>query len=217
MLQAVFFDFDGTLANTEKLAIYATQQAFVAHGLPKPDAGAISHYQGVPIETSFMLLGADVLSVEALEALYETFREYYRRGESAETIQLFPGIQTLLADLHAQQIAVFLMTSKKSAVAQRNLALLGVDHYFTAIYGSDNSVAFKPDPAGLIAALAEQNLTAAQTAMVGDATFDIQAGNGAGMQTIAVTWGSHDVPTLQEAQPTHIAHDVTELRNFLQR
>ena len=40
--------------------------------------------------------------------------------------------------------------------------------------------------------------------MVGDATFDIDAGNAAGMTTIAVTWGAHTQETLKQSEPDYL-------------
>lgn len=202
--RAIFFDFDGTLANTEKLAVYATQAAFAQMGLPVPTAAAITQYQGIPIETSFPLLTQHPIDQTMLQQLFIAFRSAYQAGESAETIQAFAGIPELLAQLVAADQQLFLMTSKKSAVAQRNLAILSLEQFFTAIYGSDRVVAYKPAPGGLQQALAEYQLTAEQAVMVGDATFDIDAGNAAGMTTVAVTWGAHTPAQLVQSKPDYL-------------
>ena len=87
--RAVFFDFDGTLANTEKLAVYATQAAFAQMDFPIPTAADIIQYQGIPIETSFPLLAQDPMDQTTLQQLFTAFRSAYQAGESAETIQAF--------------------------------------------------------------------------------------------------------------------------------
>lgn len=217
MIQAIFFDFDGTLADTAKLAVVATQRAFVAAGLPEPKTADVLHYQGVPIETSFPLLGAADLTPVQLDALFAAFREEYRLGESPATIELFPGIAQVLHNLQLAGKDLFLLTSKKTVVAQRNLALLEVADYFTEIYGSDKVVAYKPNPAGLIDILEKRHIQPDQAAMVGDATFDIEAGNGAGVLSVAVTWGSHDLAKLTSAQPDVIVDDAAALEAALMK
>ncbi|WP_336206820.1 HAD family hydrolase, partial [Leuconostoc suionicum] len=82
--------------------------------------------------------------------------------------------------------------------AQRNLAILDINQYFSDINGSDRVVAFKPLPGGLLQAMREHNIDYRQAVMIGDATFDIDAGNAAGIDTIAVTWGSHDQAILEK-------------------
>lgn len=213
--QAIFFDFDGTIANTEKLAVYATQTAFAQQGLPVPAAEAIVGYQGVPIETSFPLLSDVTLDKAVLQTLFSTFRTAYQSGESAETIQAFSGMPELLAELAATGRQLFVMTSKRSAVAERNLAILAIGQYFTAIYGSDRVAAYKPAPDGLLQALADYQLSADTSVMVGDATFDIDAGNAAGMATVAVTWGSHAPEKLAQVQPNHLVNTRKALAEVL--
>ena len=214
---AIFFDFDGTIANTEKLSVLATQSAFAQQGLPVPSAAEIVMYQGVPIETSFPLLSANVLDESALQALFHAFRAAYAAGESTATIQAFSGIPELLSQLVDNKQQLFVMTSKKTAVAQRNLAILKLDQYFTAIYGSDRVVAYKPAPDGLLQALADYHLSANHAAMVGDATFDIDAGNAAGMTSVGVTWGSHEPAKLRQAQPDYLVSTRAALAEVLLR
>ena len=126
-LKAVFFDFDGTIANTEKLSVLATQQAFESVGLPIPVAQDIINYQGVPIETSFPKLSERQLSEEKLKKLFQLFRQAYQNNESEKNIKAYSGIPELLQQLVQQGIALFIMTSKKSAVAKRNLKLISCD------------------------------------------------------------------------------------------
>lgn len=215
--RAVFFDFDGNLANTEKLAVYATQAAFAQMGLPVPTAAAIIQYQGIPIETSFPLLAQHPMDQTMLQQLFTAFRSAYQAGESAETIQAFSGILELLTQLVGAGQQLFLMTSKKSAVAQWNLAILSLDKYFTAVYGSDRVVAYKPAPGGLQQALAEYQLSANEAVMVGDATFDIDAGNAAGMTTIAVTWGAHTREMLKQFEPDYLVATREALAEVLHK
>ncbi|MGR8830831.1 HAD family hydrolase [Leuconostoc citreum] len=214
-LKAVFFDFDGTIANTEKLSVLATQQAFESVGLPIPVAQDIINYQGVPIETSFPKLSERQLSEEKLKKLFQLFRQAYQNNESEKNIKAYSGIPELLQQLVQQGIALFIMTSKKSAVAKRNLKLISCDQYFTDIYGSDRVAAFKPNPEGLLQALSEHQLLANQAVMIGDATFDIDAGHAAHMKTIAVTWGSHHLATLEAAQPDSIVTTREALADVL--
>lgn len=215
MKKAAFFDFDGTLANTEKLSVLATQQAFKQANLPVPDAQDIVHYQGVPIETSFSKLGAKDLNSSELQILYTYFRAAYQNGESEDTITAFPGIVATLAQLQTAGVELFIMTSKKSAVAQRNLAILDINQYFSDIYGSDRVVAFKPLPGGLLQAMREHNIDYTQAVMIGDATFDIDAGNAAGIDTIAVTWGSHGQAILEKSQPNYLISDAKQLTEII--
>ena len=74
----ILFDFDGTLADSAQCSILATQAAFTAQHLPVPDAAAIVHSMGIPIETAFRSLGAAALDNAAYAALLADFRRHDR-------------------------------------------------------------------------------------------------------------------------------------------
>lgn len=50
----LYFDFDGTLANSKQCSIEATKEAFAQFGLSEPSDADIVHYMGIPIEKSFI-------------------------------------------------------------------------------------------------------------------------------------------------------------------
>jgi len=51
--------------------------------------------------------------------------------------------------------------------------------------------------------------------MVGDTTHDVTMATRAGVDSMAVTYGAHDVPTLESAEPTVLVSSVTEMRAWL--
>lgn len=53
MKKAAFFDFDGTLANTEKLSVLATQQAFKQANLPVPERKILSIIKAFQLKHHF--------------------------------------------------------------------------------------------------------------------------------------------------------------------
>lgn len=51
--------------------------------------------------------------------------------------------------------------------------------------------------------------------MVGDRHFDINGANGAGVDSVGVTYGYGSEEELREAGATYIAHSVDELRKII--
>ena len=206
----ILFDFDGTLADSAQCSILATQAAFTAQHLPAPDAAAIVHSMGIPIETAFRSLGAAALSDAAYAALLADFRRYYS-DYTADHVRLFPGISALLAKAQHKPLAI--VSSKRNARLRDNSTRLGIDGYIDVCIGSDQVTHYKPHPDSVHVALAALGYHGAPEAVitVGDATGDIRMGQAAGIRTCAVTWGAHDATTLAAARPDTLVHDVAAL------
>lgn len=128
------FDFDGTLADTKKCGEVATQSAFKACGLTEPSAQDISHYMGIPIEESFLKLADRPLDEATLAKLIDTFRHTYQSIEK-DYIYEFAGITEAITSLYNQGKKLFVVSSKKSDVLERNLSAIGLNHLITEAVG----------------------------------------------------------------------------------
>jgi pyrophosphatase PpaX len=69
------------------------------------------------------------------------------------------------------------------------LSYLPLERFFDVVVGSDDTDRHKPDPAPLEHALGLLGAGRDESVYVGDSPFDIRAAKGAGMHSIAVTWG----------------------------
>ncbi|GEK33015.1 HAD family hydrolase [Kurthia sibirica] len=214
-MHTYIFDFDGTLADSKQCSILATQQAFASLDLPIPSVESIEYYMGIPIERSFIQMATKSLDEEEFTQLLITFRMYYKQFEM-ESLTVFPQIPFVLEQLAQQNIRCFVLSSKKTNVLERNLQMLGIDHFFVAAIGSDQVAHYKPHPEGIQLLLNKYHIHAENALMIGDAIFDIQMGQAANIKTCAVTWGSHSSETLAAENPSvmiskpiellHIAH-----------
>ncbi|MFF5995091.1 HAD family hydrolase [Lysinibacillus sp. KU-BSD001] len=171
-MKAYIFDFDGTLADSAACALHATQVAFQQLSLPVPSEEQISYYMGIPIERSFKEMGAHHLSSHAFEQLLHTFRQMYGAIEDTY-LRLFPYVKEGLERLQAQEFLLFVVSSKKTNVLDRNLQTLGIRSYFKDIIGSNQVTQFKPHPQGIQQLLNRYELKANRCLMIGDAIFDI--------------------------------------------
>jgi pyrophosphatase PpaX len=87
---------------------------------------------------------------------------------------------------------------------------------FPVLYGGDDVERPKPDPQALVAALADLERRPAEPAvMIGDSAMDIAAGKAAGLDTIAVRWGSPDVEEVDALSPDYVVSTAAELRAAL--
>ncbi|MCW6682245.1 HAD family hydrolase [Aerococcaceae bacterium NML160702] len=208
-IRAFIFDFDGTIGDSSECGLRATQEAFAELGYGIPSRDQIEYYMGIPIEQSFKLMLPHEISDTDFNALLTFFREKYATYED-EYLSSFAHVADTLRQLKARGSQLFVLSSKKTDVLHRNVATLGLIDLFTEIVGSDKVTAYKPDPAGILYLMHKYQLNPQQTIMIGDATFDIQMGNRAPVQTCAVTWGAHSLELLQAERPTFIVNCATE-------
>jgi phosphoglycolate phosphatase len=202
----IIFDLDGTLIDSARCVIHATQAAFEQHELPVPSAEQIIGSMGLPIEQSFVRWsGQD----DATQLIAE-FRVIYIDC-SPRLIEVFPGLAEMLHQLHAAGNTLTIATSKKREVAEMNLRDCGLASYFARVVGSNDVQNYKPHPETAMKLLEEFEADPAETWVVGDSTFDLEMGRGAGCRTCAVTWGAHSGVDLAGAKPDAIVSMASEL------
>lgn len=209
-MQAFIFDFDGTIADSEKCSILATQSAFDKFGLPIPSEKQIAYYMGIPIEKSFKDMSEVQFTDERFDELLTLFRQEYKKFEN-EALSVFPGIPQTLLTLKQLNIKCFVVSSKKTDVLQRNLQALNIAEYFHDLIGSDKVSHYKPHPEGIFILRDQYHLDLPNCLMIGDAIFDIQMGKAASTKTCAVTWGSHSREKLLSENPNYCIDQVSEL------
>lgn len=217
LYNAVFFDFDGTLADTRQASVESTQAAFQHFGLTPPDRELVLRYMGIPIEKSFDAMRTPSEAGASTDEIITYFREIYP-SICDKTTYLYAGIAELLSVLKCEHFYLAVVTSKKSTVLARNLQNLGLNDIFDVIIGSDHVSNYKPHPEPLNMAMQKLNALAGKNVtglMVGDAVSDIEMGQAARVDTCGVTWGAFGREALETSSPDYLVNSVSELRTIL--
>jgi phosphoglycolate phosphatase len=185
--RAILFDLDGTLADTAPDLAAAVNLLRSARGLettpyevlrPTASAGA----RGM-IGASFGLTPQDA----GFDELKTGFFNNYEAAIAVHTT-LFDGVPELLDGLQQAGLAWGIVTNKPSRFTDPLLPLIGLAHAGCIISG-DTTPHAKPHPEPLLEAARRLGLAPEQCWYVGDDLRDIQAGQAAGMATVACAWG----------------------------
>lgn len=217
MLSGVLFDLDGTLLDTAEDFVQIIQTMLQEHGKPAVDAALIraqvSDGSIGMLSTAFALSAQD----SAFAALREDFLQRYEQGLARHT-RPFPGISELLDWLDAEGLPWGVVTNKMSRFSIPLLEQTGLASRCASLVCPDQVSRGKPDPESALKACSEMGIAPSGCVFVGDHLRDIQAGQSAGMATIAALYGY--LPATEDPiawQATHSVQHASELLPWLQQ
>lgn len=188
LYKGVFFDLDGTLADTAPDLVAAANLLRIARGLsplpyevlrPTASAGARGLIQGA--------FGYDNQHPQ-FEELRDEFLSNYEKDICVHS-KLFDGMDDLLQELEKEQVLWGIVTNKVERFTHPLLKLMSLHERSAAIVGGDTTPHSKPHPAPILKAAEICNINPAQCLYVGDDLRDIEAGRAAGMKTVAAAYG----------------------------
>lgn len=189
MLQAVIFDLDGTLLDTEPDFSLVLNQLLAKHGKPPVDGSTVRKFVSAGATTivrqGFGLPETD----ESLPGLLQEFLTLYSAQIPQTNASLFDDIDLLIASLVENGIVWGIMTNKHRRFSEPLLTRFENFSTSGSLVCPDDVGAGKPDPAGILLACAQLGVTPANAVYVGDHPRDIEAARNAGMRSVAVSWG----------------------------
>ena len=195
-LKALLLDLDGTLVDTAPDMVGTLNRILQNHNKPQVDpivAGRlVSNGARALILHGF---GAQI-DESKLEQLIQEFLSDYAK-HVADQSALYPGMEALLDECESKNIRWGVITNKPLELSRALLTGLGLLDRCAILLGGDSLPVKKPDPAPLLHSCMVLGLAASECLYVGDHERDIQAGNGAGMDTAAALWGyiaDHEQP-----------------------
>ncbi|MBU3589643.1 HAD family hydrolase [Polynucleobacter sp. 80A-SIGWE] len=186
--KGVFFDLDGTLADTAPDLVAAANQLLIARNLtpkqyevlrPCASAGARGLIGGAfginPDHPDFI-------------PLRDEFFANYEKALLVNSV-LFEGIDHLLNQLDGAKLPWGIVTNKSERFTNPLTDLMGLRQRAASTVSGDTTPHSKPHPEPILHAARIANVDPASSVYVGDDIRDILAGKAAGMKTIAAAYG----------------------------
>jgi len=212
MLQAVIFDLDGTLLDTEPDFTLILNEQLMKHGRAAVSGADVRKFvsagAGAIVRQGFGLAEGD----PQLQPLLTEFLDRYAELIPVTQARLFDDIDWLIASLLEQGIAWGVMTNKHSRFSTPLLAKFENFATIGSLVCPDHVGASKPDPKGILLTCEQLGVEPTQAIYVGDHPRDIEAARNAGMPGIAVSWGYlPEAPALNAWGADYIADTPQQL------
>ena len=182
-IQAVVFDLDGLMVDSEPLARQAWRQLLAAHGHTL-DEDTVNAILGLRLMDSARVVKrryALPLTVDELAAERGRILLKLLPGN----LKPMPGLRTLLAAIDARGLRRAVATSSPAFYAPVALREIGVDG-FAALVTGDEVAAGKPAPDIYLAAAAALDLSPDRCLALEDSPNGVRAAKAAGMRCVAV-------------------------------
>ncbi len=185
-INAVIFDMDGLMFDTERIAQKAWQQAAAEHGYI------------IPEETYRRVIGRNLPDIRTI--IYQHFgadfpfdRVYQRRQQlqviyiTNQGMPVKPGLIELLEEIESRSIPIAVASSSGRQVILNNLTAAGIEaRRFQVIVSGDEIARGKPAPDIFLAAASGLHAAANQCVVLEDSNIGIQAAHIAGMIPVMV-------------------------------
>jgi len=200
-LNCFIFDFDGTLAHSERAYREAFGHSIRLHtGLEIEDSEFRDFWNMSPQE----VLGR--YSEEMLEEMLVSFEECYYANHHHH-LTAYDGIFELLEYLNEGRARVGIVSLKPRRAGEIELDITGLRPLVHSAVWGDDVLHPKPAPDGVLKAMIELDANPRNTLVIGDSPADILMGRGAGTRTAAAMWGGANRERLLAESP-HLALDL---------
>ncbi|MFW6291371.1 MAG: HAD family hydrolase [Spirochaetota bacterium] len=215
-IDAILFDWDGTLSDSVPLVTRATNEILAAHGYAAVTEAQIHDGMRFPTAERLLyhmgLLGAD--AAEGLgaapasgvgqgapgDALLARARamadEFYEAADRLghRHVALFPGVLEMIEALDADGVPMAVVTNNRRSTASALIRHAGLPASLAIVVGEEDVSRPKPDPEGVFLAVAAlerrdgRSIAPERTVFVGDSHSDAGAATASGTIGVGAGW-----------------------------
>ena len=213
---AVLFDLDGTLIDTAPDLVGVLRDMQIRHErepVPYDSVRSIVSRGALGL----LEIGFPEVEHEYMSPMHVEFLERYEERICIES-RLFEGMAELLDELDERRMPWGIVTNKPEKVTRLLLEEMALLSRTACLVAGDTIAERKPHPAPMLLACERAGIEPTRTVYVGDALRDVQAGQAAGMATIAAAYGyitADDDPLAWGADT--VAKDSREAANLVRK
>lgn len=208
--RVLILDFDGTTACTIPCIFYSAHKMLSKYGY-EVDKQTVCDNFGLALPFAFRCFANDESIDDAtIEKMISEYGAIYKE-EGEKLIELFEGVASTLDTLTKAGVKVVIASNNVRPVLDRLTAKLGIAQYISDIVSVEDVESVKPAPDIALEVLRRCGIKGEEALVVGDSTFDMDMGCGAGCDLCGVTYGSHSAELLREHGAKYIIDKFSDL------
>jgi HAD superfamily hydrolase (TIGR01549 family) len=229
-IRGIIFDFDGTLLDISEALRNSIEEIYNDSKIDADidstiqEIGALMEtIQGYPLP-KIILQSYDMFEhitslqsltfMKKLEIATKIFSRYLTYAKNAP---LFPDTVKILKKLK-KSFDLFIVSHNQTKNIIEQLEKHKIKSLFKGVYGTDLLPALKPDPESLSSVFKNYKSSKVRDfVMIGDMPSDIEAGNEAGVGTIAVMTGVSNREMLLNYEPNLIVDNLNQLIDIIEK
>ncbi|WP_390407714.1 HAD hydrolase-like protein [Lacticaseibacillus jixiensis] len=187
-MKQLFFDFDGTIANSEPGIVHGIKYMLEQMHLPQLTAAQYRTFIG-PSLTSSLKRYFPQLSDADCQMAVKHYQKLYSESAIYE-LSLYPGVVEALQQLNSAGYRVNIATAKPEVMVKRIVQHCDLSQYFAGIYGATLDESIRSTKTAVLAyGLHEAGADPAHSLMIGDRDTDMLGGYHNHVATLGVLYG----------------------------
>ena len=214
VVESVIFDFDYTLADSSEGVIECANYALRRLGLPTASDDAIRRTIGLSLPRTLTALAGDEHSAHGDEFM----RLFIERADEVmhDSTVVYEFVPSLVDALLLRGLTLGIVSSKFRRRIEAILERDGIDGRFGVVVGGEDVETLKPDPTGLLRAVAELDTPKKRCLYVGDSVTDAETARRAGLRFVAVLSGVTGREAFAEYAPAMVLECAAGLPALLE-
>ncbi len=207
-MKYIYFDFDGTLANSFELGMEIAQELAPKYGFNNVDFSKIDYYRGLSSQELIKEFKIPLYKIPILAPIFK-----YELFKRIDDLKPYSGIPELLEEL-SKDYFIGILTSNTVENVRHFLENHSLTTYISDIrselhiFGKHKS---------LKRIISRKKIRKSDFVYVGDETRDIEATHKASITSIAVSWGFNSAEILEKFKPDYLAHTPAEILDFVRQ
>ncbi len=182
--EAVIFDMDGTILDTENVFRAIVFEVCDELGFPMTDEVHLSMVGSSHEHTNRLLVEA--YGVSFPYAMFDERCRFIMRERMHQSVPVKSGAREIIAELSTRGIPTAVATSSRRPHVELHLGQTGLMEHFTAIVTRDDVVNPKPHPEPYLTAAGRLGVEPHRCLALEDSFTGVRAAHAAGMQTVMV-------------------------------
>jgi HAD superfamily hydrolase (TIGR01549 family) len=213
-VEAVLFDLDGTLMDTDDQAVEALARRLQRLHWPHPQQAARRLVMASETPGNMLMTLVDILGLDdTLAALTDRLRRL-RGLRTQANFRIVAGVVEMLAGLDGRyRLAV--VTTRGGSETAAFLDQYSLHGFFGALVTRESTRRYKPHPAPVRRAAQLLGVPVERCVMVGDTTVDVKSARRAGAWAVGVLCGFGEREELERAGAHVVLEHTTQLASLL--